>query len=76
MSDRKLLTEWMAFDYSSDTIKENRELNNGKIVMKGILQKSDTLNQNGRVYPREILNNLFSKYDIISTGQFLSDNRN
>lgn len=70
MSDRKLLTEWMAFDYSSDTIKENRELNNGKIVMKGILQKSDTLNQNGRVYPREILNREVRNYQ-----KFIKENR-
>ena len=62
MSDRKLLTEWMAFDYSTDTIKESREINNGKIIMKGILQKSDTLNQNGRVYPREILSREVRNY--------------
>ncbi len=55
MSDRKLLTEWLAFNYSAEQIKESRELNNGKVVMKGILQKADTLNQNGRVYPKEIL---------------------
>jgi hypothetical protein len=55
MSDRKLLTEWLKFDYSADQIKESRERNGGKIVMKGILQKADTLNQNGRVYPEAIL---------------------
>lgn len=55
MSDRKLLTEWLAFDYSPDQIKESREVNGGKIIMKGILQKADTLNQNGRIYPQEIL---------------------
>ena len=48
MSDnRKLLTEWLAVDYSPDMIKESRDANNGKILMKGILQKADTLNQNG-----------------------------
>ena len=26
MSERKLLTEWLAFDYSSDQIKESREI--------------------------------------------------
>jgi hypothetical protein len=70
MSDRKLLTEWMAFDYSTDTIKESRDLNNGKIIMKGILQKSDTLNQNGRVYPREILNREVRNYQ-----KFIKENR-
>ena len=55
MSDRKLLTEWLAFDYSPEQIKESREVNGGKIIMKGVLQKADTLNQNGRIYPQEIL---------------------
>ncbi len=70
MSNRKLLTEWMAFDYSPDAINESRELNNGKIMMKGILQKSDTLNQNGRVYPREILNREVRNYQ-----KFIKENR-
>ena len=51
----KLLTEWRPFEYSADMIKESREKNDGKIILKGVLQKSDTLNQNGRVYPRAIL---------------------
>jgi hypothetical protein len=70
MTDRKLLTEWLAFDYSPDMIKESRELNNGKILMKGILQKSDTLNQNGRIYPREILEREVRNYQ-----KFISENR-
>ena len=43
MSKRELLTEWLAFDYTPDLIKESREQNAGKIIMKGILQKADTL---------------------------------
>ncbi len=70
MSDRKLLTEWLAFDYSADQIKESRELNNGKVVMKGILQKSDTLNQNGRIYPKEILEREVRNYQ-----KFIKENR-
>jgi len=70
MTDRKLLTEWMAFDYTPDTIKESRDINGGKIIVKGILQKSDTLNQNGRVYPREILNREVRNYQ-----KFIKENR-
>jgi|TARA_R110002126_G_C10351765_1_gene491746 hypothetical protein len=50
-----LLTSWAPFQYSNEMIKESREENNGKIILKGILQKSDTLNQNGRIYPQTIL---------------------
>ena len=38
----KLLTEWTPFEYNAQTIKESRELNDGKIIMKGVLQKADT----------------------------------
>ena len=70
MSDRKLLTEWLAFDYSPEMIKEAREQSGGKIVMKGILQKADTLNQNGRIYPLEILDREVRNYQ-----KFIKENR-
>jgi len=70
MSDRKLLTEWLAFDYSPAQIKESREVNDGKIVMKGVLQKADTLNQNGRIYPKEILEREVRNYQ-----KFIQENR-
>ena len=62
MTDRKLLTEWLAFDYSPEMIKESREANDGKLMMKGVLQKADTLNQNGRIYPIEILDREVRNY--------------
>lgn len=52
---KQLLTEWRAFEYTPEMINESKEKNNGKIILKGVIQKSDTLNQNGRVYPRAIL---------------------
>jgi hypothetical protein len=70
MSDKKLLTEWMSFEYSPQMIKESRESNNGKIIMKGVLQKSDTLNQNGRVYPDVILAREVKNYQ-----KFIRENR-
>lgn len=70
MSDKKLLTEWLKFDYAPATIKEARESNNGKIVMKGILQKADVLNQNGRIYPHVILEREVRNYQ-----KFIKENR-
>lgn len=70
MSDKKLLTEWLKFDYTPDMIKEARESNGGKIVMKGILQKADTLNQNGRIYPQAILEREVRNYQ-----KFIKENR-
>lgn len=70
MSKRKLLTEWIPFEYSSQMIKESREKNDGKILMKGTLQKSDTLNQNGRIYPASILEREVRNYQ-----KFITENR-
>lgn len=66
----KLLTEWRNFDYSKEMIEESKRLNDGKILLKGILQKSDTLNQNGRVYPRAILEREVRNYQ-----KFINENR-
>jgi len=70
MSKRQLLTEWLAFDYTPELIKESRENNGGKVIMKGILQKADTLNQNGRVYPAPILEREVRNYQ-----KFIKENR-
>ena len=70
MSDTKLLTSWQPFDYAVDAIKESREQHGGKLIMKGILQKSDTLNQNGRIYPRPILEREVRNYQ-----KFIQENR-
>ena len=65
----KLITEWVNFQYNPALIKEQREA--GKpLIMKGILQKAETLNQNGRVYPRAILEREIRNYQ-----KFIKENR-
>lgn len=51
----KLLRTWEPLECTPEVIKESRENNGGRVVLKGILQKADTLNQNSRIYPKEIL---------------------
>lgn len=41
-----------------------------KLMMKGILQKADTLNQNGRIYPKNILEREVKNYQ-----KFINENR-
>jgi len=62
MSVQKLLREWSPFDYDSSMIKESRLSNDGKIVLRGVLQRAETLNQNGRIYPRAILERELRNY--------------
>jgi hypothetical protein len=66
----KLLTEWSPFEYSTDMINESKELHGGKILMKGVLQKADTLNQNKRIYPSAILTREVRNYQ-----KFIAENR-
>jgi hypothetical protein len=66
----KLLTEYNIFEYTPEMIKESIAENNGKVVMKGILQKANTLNQNGRVYPLPIL-----RREIMNYQKFIREGR-
>jgi len=70
MKDLRLLNSYEVFDYTPSMIKESREKNEGKVIMKGILQKADTLNQNGRIYPLEILQREIRNYQ-----KFIAENR-
>ena len=54
MSDKKLLREWYAVEYKPEAINEARTA--GKpVTLKGIIQKAETKNQNGRIYPTAVL---------------------
>lgn len=64
-----LLMSYELLDYNSDMIKESKE-KFGKVRLKGIMQKADTLNQNGRVYPRDILEREVRNYQ-----KFIIENR-
>ena len=70
MKDLRLLNSYEVFDYTPEMIKESREKNNGKVMMKGVLQKADTLNQNGRIYPIHVLEREVRNYQ-----KFIIENR-
>jgi hypothetical protein len=50
----KLLREWSTFNFDKDLLKESIE-KDGRLLLKGILQRADAVNQNNRIYPRDIL---------------------
>ena len=69
MNSPRLITEWTNFEYDPSLIKEQKAM--GKpMMMKGILQKAETLNQNGRVYPKIILEREIRNYQ-----KFIKENR-
>lgn len=70
----KLLTECMTFEYDPGLIKEQAESQDGKFLMKGVLQKANTLNQNGRVYPLGVLTREVQNYQrFIEEGRALGE---
>jgi len=66
----KLLTEYNIFEYTQEMITESVSENDGKIIMTGVLQKANTLNQNGRVYPLPIL-----RREIMNYQKFIREGR-
>ena len=60
--NKKLLVDVRPFDISRNKIDESIKENNGKLIVKGVLQRAEAKNQNGRVYPREVLLKEVSKY--------------
>ena len=59
---RELLVDYLPFEVKSEQINESLKENNGKLIVKGVLQRAESKNQNGRVYPREVLVREAKKY--------------
>jgi hypothetical protein len=62
VKDPKLLTSFMPLQLDAQSIKESRELNGGKIILRGVMQRADAVNQNGRIYPRRVLEREMENY--------------
>tara|TARA_R100000988_G_C3991478_1_gene162961 strand:+ start:132 stop:746 length:615 start_codon:yes stop_codon:yes gene_type:complete len=69
--DKNLLVEYIPFDVSKKQITESIKENNGKLIVKGVLQRAEAKNQNGRVYPKEILMREAKNYN----NNFIKENR-
>jgi hypothetical protein len=68
----KIIDSYQTFDYEVIKLNEatDADKSDGKIMMKGILQKADVLNQNGRVYPLHVLEREVRNYQ-----KFILENR-
>ena len=60
---KQVIVDYIPFSITPTQINEAMKENNGKLVVKGVLQRAEAKNQNGRVYPREILVREAKKYD-------------
>lgn len=62
MLSKKLLCEWVGLECNSQILKESRESNGGKLILKGVMQRAAVPNQNKRIYPYDILRREFENY--------------
>jgi len=60
---KQILIDIIPFQVSPQLIKESEEKNNGRVIVTGVLQRAGAKNQNGRVYPKEILVREALKYE-------------
>ena len=60
---KNLIVDYIPFEISREQINESMKENNGKLVVKGVLQRADAKNQNGRVYPKDILTREAKNYN-------------
>ena len=59
---KDLIVDYIPFEISPEQINESISQNGGKLIVHGVLQRANAKNQNGRVYPREILERESQKY--------------
>jgi hypothetical protein len=60
--DKKLLVDYTLFEVSPHQINESLNNNGGRLIVNGVLQRAEAKNQNGRIYPRNILMREATKY--------------
>jgi hypothetical protein len=66
---KELIVDYIPFDISRDRINESIKENEGRLVVKGVLQRAESKNQNGRIYPRETLMREAKKYAKINVAE-------
>ena len=64
--NKQLLVDVRPFEISRQKIDESIKQNNGRLVVKGVLQRAASKNQNGRIYPREVLVREAKKYEDVN----------
>ena len=68
---KQLLVDYTVFEVSPQQVNESLTQNNGKLVVKGVLQRAESKNQNGRIYPKETLVREAKKY----AGTYIKEKR-
>ena len=66
---KQVIVDYIPFEISPQQINESMKNNDGRLVVKGVLQRAEAKNQNGRVYPKETLMREAQKYSEIQIAE-------
>jgi len=66
---KSLLVDYIPFEVTKEQINESMSKNGGRLVVKGVLQRAEAKNQNGRIYPRETLMREADKYSKVQISE-------
>lgn len=59
---KQLLLEYIPWSVNTSMINEATEMRDGRLIVSGVLQRANAKNQNGRVYPKNILEREVNRY--------------
>ena len=59
---KQLLVEYTTFEVTPQQVNESLSKNGGRLIVNGVLQRAESKNQNGRIYPKETLMREANKY--------------
>ena len=68
---KQLIVDYLPFEVTAQQINESMKENKGRLVVRGVLQRAEAKNQNGRVYPKDVLMREAKKY----TESFIKEKR-
>ena len=66
---KNLIVDYIPFEVTPQQINESISKNGGRLVVKGVLQRAEAKNQNGRVYPKETLMREAEKYSKVQISE-------
>lgn len=66
---KNLIVDYIPFRVTPQQIQESIKENGGRLIVKGVLQRAEAKNQNGRVYPKPILEREIKKYSSSNIAQ-------
>ncbi len=66
---KQIIVDYIPFKVTPQQITESLKENGGRLIVKGVLQRAEAKNQNGRIYPKPILEREIKKYSATNIAQ-------